>query len=63
MIDDPDDEDFRCPVPGERYWHRPWDRWVVISGEEWAVSDEVAVVFEDTGQHGTVKLKSLEEEL
>lgn len=63
MITDPDQPGYRFPQPGERYWHAPWECWVVIEGDTpyGHVPDEVAALRESDGQKLVVKLRSLDE--
>jgi hypothetical protein len=64
VISDPHHPDFRYPQPGERYWHRNWNRWCTIV-EPWPsllpslAQDEVPVRIE-SGKLATVKLRSLD---
>lgn len=71
MITDSEDPDYRMPQPNERWWHKPWARWVTIeptpAGSEWLIGlpDEVAASWKDgplengPRVHGSVKLRSL----
>lgn len=64
MIDDPDEDGYRYPEPGERLWHRPWKRWIIVRALDCVrcvPQDEVPVRFEGSDELAVVKLKSLEE--
>lgn len=73
MEDDPDQPDYRYPVAGERLWHHPWRRWVIVrstlDGVAASATDEaslrvlgeVAVTFEDSGNRAIAKLRNLNE--
>lgn len=63
MITDPDEPGYRYPHTGERLWHRPSARWVVIHGQPsyGPIVDEVDAHREHDGQRVTVKLRSLDE--
>lgn len=64
MIDDPGEVGYRYPFPGERLWHRPWRRWVIVRGLDCVrriPEDEVPVRFEGSDELAVVKLKSLDD--
>ncbi len=62
MITDPNEAGYRYPQPGERYWHEPWQRWVIVDGDSpyGLIPDEVAAHYEDEPDEKlVVKLRSL----
>jgi hypothetical protein len=62
VTDDPEDPEYRYPLPGERLWHRS-QGWVTVEmgGADLVVLGEVAATRERDGQAVTVKLRSLTE--
>lgn len=67
METDPDVPGYRYPDPGERLWHEPWARWVIVLAADpldrvrVIPMDEVLVRYEGSEQRAVVKLRSLRE--